>query len=84
MMMMINHCTERRGAVVNAPASYCRCPEDVCQAGYSYFDSLRFSSVPPRKCRQSTLKQITTDSFHTVSNSLLAYHLFSRRYAVLH
>jgi hypothetical protein len=44
------------------------------KTGYLYCGFSWFSSVPPGKCWDITLKQAMADSFHILSNSLSSYH----------
>jgi hypothetical protein len=73
---MVNHSyitdsTERHCRVANTPASY---------TGGLTKVSRGFSSVPPRKCRDNTLKY-GHDPFHSKSfHSSLTCHSFIRRY----
>jgi len=43
---------------------------------------LCFSSVPPDKCRDCTLKLSHGRFFHVISNSSLTYHTFIWRYKI--
>lgn len=51
----------------------------VAEIGYCLRFSV-FSSVPPAKCRNSTLNYVMTTTFHILSDSLFINHHINRRY----
>jgi hypothetical protein len=75
---------ERRGRVVRTPASYSGGPglNLGLEIGYTDWEILWFSSVPPGKYLNVTLKLGHGRFFDTFSNSSFSYHWFIQRYLV--
>jgi hypothetical protein len=74
--------TKRRGQVASTLASCAGGPEFKYQPRdrVSWLKDSWFPSVPLRKCRNGTLKQVTIASFHILSNSLFINHPVIQHY----